>query len=70
MDKVRKKFTASKNWVKAHRTGIAVTGWTVAIAAIALQQYNLKAYYKFLEGKGINPMEFYCPEMFEELLKK
>ena len=53
------------NHVSSHKFAYAAS--TVAIAAILLQQKNLKEFYKFLESKGINPMEFYCPEMLEEL---
>lgn len=38
----------------------------LAIAAIALQQSNRKAFYAFLVEKGIDPQEYYCPEAFAE----
>ena len=54
-----------KNHVSSHKGTYAVG--VVAIAAIALQQSNRRDFYAFLTTKGIDPMEFYCPEMFEEI---
>lgn len=51
--------------VQDHKFAYAAVA--VAIGAVALQQRNLKEFYVFLETKGIDPMEFYCPEMYEEL---
>ena len=56
-----------KKYVDDHRyavmAGLAVT----TVAAVALQQTNVKAFYAFLEEKGIDPMEYYSPEAFETL---
>jgi hypothetical protein len=54
-----------KNHVKRNRVAYGMT--FVATAAIALQQANKNAFYAFLEEKGIDPMEFYCPEYATEL---
>lgn len=54
-----------KNHVARQRYAYAMG--LVAASAIALQQRNRIDFYAFLESKDINPMEFYCPEMFEEL---
>lgn len=54
----------AKNHVASHKFAYVATG--VAIAAIALQQRNVKDFYKFLVEKGIDPEEFYCPESFAE----
>lgn len=54
-----------KNHVKRNKAAYAMG--LVATAAIALQQSNRLAFYRFLEEKGIDPMEYYCPEYYEEL---
>lgn len=56
---------STKNHVARHKLAYALGG--VAIAAIALQQKNVKDFYAFLESRDIDPMEFYCPEYFAEL---
>ena len=38
----------------------------VAVAAIALQQRNRVAFNEFLDSKGIDPEEYYCPEAYAE----
>lgn len=57
-----------KNHVLSHKGTYAMGA--VAIAAIALQQKNRTDFYAFLTAKGIDPMEFYMPEYFEELASK
>ena len=54
-----------KNHVVRNKFAYAASG--VALVAIYLQQSNLKAFDAFLESKGINPMEWYDPEMLVEL---
>lgn len=53
-----------KNHVVAHKGTYAMGA--VAVAAIALQQSNRKAFYAFLDEKGIDPEEYYAPESYEE----
>jgi hypothetical protein len=65
MDNIKVYALKAKNHVARHKAAYAMGA--VAIAAIALQQRNLKDFYAFLEEKGIDPMEYYCPEMFAEL---
>jgi hypothetical protein len=60
-DKARK----VKEHVVRHRGVYAAS--LLAITAIALQQSNRKAFERFLIEKGIDPMEYYCPEYFHEL---
>lgn len=55
----------TKEHVKRNR--VAYVAGAVATAAIALQQSNKNAFYAFLESKDIDPMEYYCPEAYEEL---
>jgi hypothetical protein len=64
-NKIRNGANSVKNHVKAHKGTYAAS--TVAIAAIALQQRNLRDFYAFLEEKGIDPLEFTCPEYFAEM---
>lgn len=67
MDKetVKEKLTLAKEHVKRQKA--AYICGAVAIAAIALQQSNAKAFYAFLESKGIDPAEYLTPEYYEEL---
>lgn len=65
MDNIKVIALKAKNHVASHKA--AYVAGTVAVAAIVLQQRNLKDFYKFLEEKGIDPMEYYCPEAFAEL---
>lgn len=62
---VKKTLTSAKNNVKNHKA--AYFFGALAISAIALQQHNVKSFYAFLEEKGIDPTEYFCPEYFEEL---
>lgn len=63
--RVKTALADTKNYVKTHKGAICLG--VVATAAIALQQMNLKDFYKFLEAKGIDPMEYYAPEAYAEL---
>lgn len=54
-----------KNHVARHK--VAYTAGSVALAAAALQARNNATFSAFLEEKGIDPMEFYCPEAYLEL---
>lgn len=62
---IKQKAVSTKNHVKRNKAAYAASA--VALAAIALQQKNLNDFYAFLEEKGIDKMEFTCPEYFEEL---
>lgn len=64
MNTIKKIAVSTKNHVKKHRGTYAMG--TVAIAAIALQQSNRRTFYAFLEEKGIDPEEYYCPEYYAE----
>jgi len=63
MSKIKDTANKVKNHVKRQKAAYVLG--TVAIAAIALQQSNRKAFYRFLVEKGINPVEYYYPEYFE-----
>lgn len=65
MNRIKKTALSVKNHVAQNKFGYCMT--VVAAGAIALQQSNRKVFYDFLIEKGINPMEFYCPEYWEEL---
>lgn len=65
MNNIKNVALKATNHVASHK--FAYVAVAVAIGAVALQQKNRKDFYKFLELKGINPMEYYCPEMLEEL---
>jgi hypothetical protein len=56
--------TRIKNHLKDHK--FAYTASAVAIAAIALQQSNARAFLKFLDEKGIDRLEYLNPEMLAE----
>lgn len=57
-------LTRIKNHVKEHKVAYAASA--VAVAAIALQQANLRAFFKFLDEKGIDRLEYLNPEMLAE----
>ena len=61
------KNIARKTYDHYDRNRVSYALGAVAIAAIVLQQRNLKAFYAFLGERGIDPMEFYCPEAYAEL---
>lgn len=46
------------------------TKYAVAITAVILYKFHrstVKEWIAFLEAKGIDPIEFLCPEAFEEM---
>lgn len=53
-----------KNHVAANKA--AYVAGAIAIAAVALQQRNRKDFDAFLTSKGIDTLEYYCPEEFAE----
>ena len=57
------KNTARKVGNHLNRNKVAYAAGAVAIGAIALQQRNNNAFQNFLTEKGIDPMEFYNPEL-------
>lgn len=64
-NKIKSGAITVKDNVKTHKAAYAASA--VAIAAIALQQRNLRSFYVFLDEKGIDRLEFICPEAFAEL---
>lgn len=54
-----------KTHVKDNKFGYYMTA--VAIGAVALQQANVKSFERFLIEKNIDPLEYYNPEMLEEM---
>lgn len=64
MNRIKQIAVSTKNHVARNKVAYAAS--TVAVMAIALQQTNRNAFYAFLEEKGIDPMEYYCPEAYEE----
>ena len=64
MNTVKKTLKKVQNHVSTHKFAYAASA--AAIAVLALQQSNRKAFYEFLESKGIDPEEYYCPEAYEE----
>ena len=62
---IRRTARRFKNHLNTHQTEYLFG--VIAVAAIYLQQTSRIEMYKFLESKGIDPMEFYCPEAYEEL---
>ena len=68
MNNAKETLKKIKNHVNTHKA--AYVGGALAVAAIALQQSNRKEFYGFLESKGIDPEEFYCPEAYAEKNEK
>ncbi len=65
MNRIKKIAVSAKNNVAHHKA--AYTFGALAIGVLVVQQKQRKWFYEFLEEKGIDPMEFYCPEYYEEL---
>jgi hypothetical protein len=65
MDAIKEKARRLKNHLETNKFGYGMLA--LAIAAVALQQKNLKDFNEFLDDEGIDPMKFYCPEAYEEL---
>jgi hypothetical protein len=65
MNNVKTVALKTKNHLNRHK--VAYAAGAVAIAAIALQQHNLKEFTKFLVEKGIDPAEYFNPEALAEL---
>lgn len=55
----------AKNHVKNHKFAYLMTA--VATAAVVGNQRNIKGFTSFLEEKGIDPTEYFCPEFYEEM---
>ena len=64
-NKIKTGVTSVKDHVKTHKAAYAASA--VAVTAIALQQRNQRVFFEFLEEKGIDKLEFTCPEAFAEL---
>lgn len=64
MEDVKKVLTKVKNHVAANKVTYAMTA--VAIAAVALQQWNISAFTRFLKEEGIDPDKYFCPEYYYE----
>jgi hypothetical protein len=65
MNRIKTAAVSTKNHIESHKGTYAMG--LVAIGAIVLQQRNLNEFFKFLEEKGIDPLEFSNPEYYEEL---
>lgn len=61
----KSKVTKIKEHVIRHRG--KYIGGTIAIAMGAFHVSATKEFYAFLKSKGIDPMEYYCPEAYAEL---
>jgi hypothetical protein len=61
------KATARKVTNHVSRNRWTYVASSVAALAILLQQANNRAFQAFLIEKGIDPLEYYCPELLEEL---
>jgi hypothetical protein len=65
MNKIKATALRVKNHVSSNRWTYVAS--SVAVMAIALQQANNRSFQAFLTEKGIDPLEFYCPEYYAEL---
>lgn len=65
LNKIKSTATTVTNNVKTHKAAYVASA--IAITAIAVQQRNLRDFYAFLDEKGIDKLEFICPEAFAEL---
>jgi hypothetical protein len=64
-NKIKTGAISIKDNVKNHKAAYAASA--VAIAAIALQQKNARDFFAFLDEKGIDKLEFLCPEALAEM---
>jgi hypothetical protein len=64
METVAQKTYKIRKHVATHKA--AYVAGAVAVAAIALQQRNIREFNAFLDEKGIDRDEYYCPEYYEE----
>lgn len=62
---IKSKAVSIKNHVKRNKVEYVFSA--VIILLIIGHERNMKHFSAFLEEKGIDPMEFICPEYFEEL---
>lgn len=65
LNKIKSSATAVKDNVKNHKAAYAASA--IAIAAIAVQQRNLKEFYAFLDANGIDKLAFINPEALAEM---
>lgn len=65
MNKAKAAFINVKNHLKENQAAYVMGG--IAVCAIALQQRNRIMFERFLVEKGLDPLEFYNPEHYEEL---
>lgn len=63
---IKKKALLTKNHVVRHRAKYAVAA--TLVTCYALHRVTVEQWYEFLEEKGIDKMEFICPEYFAEML--
>jgi hypothetical protein len=64
-DQIRKSVTAVKNHVKRQKFAYGFAA--LATLAIYGNLRTSKHIGEFLKEKGIDPFEFSCPELFEEI---
>lgn len=65
LNTIKSKVVSTKNHIVRHRAKYAAL--VTFIAMLELQQISNKQWTAFLVEKGIDPMEFFTPEYFEEL---
>lgn len=61
-------FTKIKNHLKENKMAYIMGG--IAIGVFALMQNQRRNFEEFLAEKGIDKLEFYIPEYYEELKNK
>jgi len=65
MKKLAAKATSAKNHVIKHRAKYAAA--TTASVFVAISIRNARCLNEFFAEKGIDPTEYYCPELFAEI---
>lgn len=63
---IKSKFYSVRNHVHRHRGKYVALGITTMW--LMLTDRNSKAWDRFLVEKGIDPLEYWCPEAYEEKL--
>lgn len=66
-NRIKQTAVSARNHIHRHRGKYAAAA--TLIAMLELQQISNRQWVSFLEEKGIDPDEFFCPEYFEEKMQ-
>ena len=55
-----------KKHIERNAVRYTVAATTIAVAAVALQQWNVRVFDEFLEEQGIDKRDYYTPDWRDE----